>query len=128
MGNNKIELPTENNGKWQITQTNYAVQIAQWGQGWISVLCEIPTLPYGDKEKDLATAFKICEAVNNYDKLKEDNEVLLNALKEIIDLFPENPKLPISYQVLGVANEALSKTNNLFRNEDIEAIKKAESK
>ena len=62
------------------------------------------------------------------ERLKADNEVLLNGLKEIIDLFPENPKLPISYQVLGVANEALSKTNNLFRKEDIEAIKQAENK
>jgi hypothetical protein len=117
--NNEVLQETKKQ-KWQVTENHYAVQIAQWGQGWISVLCEIPTLPYGDKEKDLATAFKICEAVNNYDKLKADNEVLLNALKSVQNIV----SFLINTTPTGDNRNRLTHANIL----SLEAIKEVESK
>jgi hypothetical protein len=48
-------------------------------------------------------------ACNEYDKLKEDNAMLLESFKEIIELFPDKPKLPISHQVLEIAKRAINK-------------------
>lgn len=64
----------------------------------------------------------ILDALNNYERLKADNEKLLEALANIIDLFPDNPKLPISYQVLGIANEAMAENNPKIK-ADIETVK-----
>lgn len=41
-------------------------------------------------EQSEANAKLICEAVNNYDKLKEDNALLLDNLKRLIDRMEEN--------------------------------------
>lgn len=46
------------------------------------------------------------------DKLKEDNALLIDALKEIIELFPNEPKLPISHQVLDISKSVLQKVEN----------------
>jgi len=59
-----------------------------------------------------ANAEFICKAVNNYDKLKEDNAALLDALKNIVDLFPPKPKLAISSQVLDIAKAAIQKAES----------------
>lgn len=45
-------------------------------------------------------------------KLKEDNALLIDALKEIIELFPNEPKLPISHQVLDISKSVLQKVEN----------------
>ena len=71
----------------------------------------------GKRLSDVAIHWK-----KEYDKIKEDNAILLEALSAIVDLFPKEPKLPISWQILGIANEAMG-ANNPNRKADIETVK-----
>lgn len=67
-------------------------------------------LENGRNREIVKAAFKNMQ--DNYDKLKEDNALLIDALKEIIELFPNEPKLPISHQVLDISKSALQKVEN----------------
>jgi hypothetical protein len=62
----------------------------------------------------------ICEAVNNYDKLKEDNEVLLNALKSVQNIV----SFLINTTPTGDNRNRLTHVNIL----SLEAIRQVESK
>lgn len=53
----------------------------------------------------------ICKAVNEYDKLKEDNKCLLEALKELVSAGQE----ALDYKDANVLQEAISKYSELLK-------------
>lgn len=80
------------------------------------------------KEQAEANAAFICEAVNNYDKLKEDNAILLDALENLPEYLNEAANsLEIQANQKGCTN-ALSPTLKWYALKIENILQKAESK